>query len=140
MMNERLQQQGWETITHFAQKSGIPYTVETVRRAFTDCGKHLSADTLAIVLRYLNYSRQEIRQILQTYTDDKEIIKLIGIGDDNHTELTADQQAWLDIYDKLVKKDPASVAHLAQLMGWVASLIGVEISKETGLISRKKGS
>ena len=37
MMNDRLHQEGWET----------------VRRAFTDCGhKKLSADTLAIILGY----------------------------------------------------------------------------------------
>lgn len=138
MMNDRLHQEGWETVTQFTAKSKIPYTVETVRRAFTDCGhKQLSADTLAIILRYLSCSRQEIRQILKTYTDDKEIIELIG--DDGSQELTPDQQAWLDIYNKLYAQNPSFATQLAQPLEWIASLASVDISKETALLGRKKG-
>lgn len=139
MMNMKLREQGWDTVTQFTNSSKIPYSVETVRRGFTDCGyKQLSPDTLAVILRYLNCDRREIREILETYTDDKEIIKLIG--EPSGASLSADEEAWLKIYRKLEAGKPGLAAQIVGgsiAMG--AELAGVDIKEEVLTVARKGG-
>jgi hypothetical protein len=138
MMNARLVAEGWDTVTQFTQKSKVPYTVETVRRGFVDCGvKQLSADTLAVILRYLNYSRGEIKEILETYTDDTEMTKLIG--DDASSTLTADQAAWVEIFNKLEAGRPGLAAQMVGQIELAAKLANIDITEEAKVIGRKGG-
>jgi hypothetical protein len=137
LLEHRMQEQGWSNITHFTHGSKIPYSVETVRRAFSDQGRRqLSSDTLAILCRYLGMNKQEIREFLKTYTDDNELWKLIG-DEGEGIQLDIDEQAFLDIFRK-IKSQRADVSDLiADNLSFLAKSIGIDISSELTILGRQ---
>ena len=88
IMRKRLRDQGWEHNTHFARQSGVPYSRETTDRAFkAHPTRHISNDTLSVILKYLNFSTTEIRDILRGYTDDIEIWPMINVDGPNLSKI-----------------------------------------------------
>lgn len=136
--SQRLQEQGWDNVSHFADKSGVPYSMEAVRRAFTDTGekKVLSPATLAVVLRYLNFSLKEIKDILQTYTKDNEIWRLIG--EDDSESLTKEEKALIAAYREITQDRKDMISKLADQMKLLSEIAGKDISRHTDLMSRSK--
>lgn len=99
-MNARLHAEGWETPYEFVRKSKVPFTMETCRKAFNECEyKRLGADTLAIILKYLNVPAPEIRRVLKEMTSDQELWTLLPEAEGQ--TLTAAESAWLGIFRKL---------------------------------------
>lgn len=106
---------------------------------FKDCGdsKRPGADTLAVILRHLNYSRDEIRDILKTYTDDDEVWRLLP--SDGANVLTADEEAALDVYKMIRESQPRLIPQLFEQVKLLAKLSGVDVSASADLLIRKGG-
>jgi len=138
--NKRLRDQGWENVTQFTKDSGIEYSAETVRRAFTDVpDKTLAPDTLAIILFKLNYSTEEVKELLETYTDtsNKDRYLWPKLGDNNIT-LTLDEEAVLNIYRKVIEHNNELRTKIADQLALVAMLASVDVSSEVKQLQRKQ--
>jgi len=136
---KRLRDEGWESITQFARRSGIGYSVETVRRAFTSVeDKEIGPDTLALVLLKLNYTIPEVKELLETYTDISEKHKYLWprLGDNNHL-LSIDEEVILGAYRKIVTAKPELRSQFADHLTLLAMLAGVDVSVETKQLHRK---
>ena len=57
LLTIRMIQDGWTNISQFRKGTGVPYSLETIRRAFNECPyKKLDTITLAVIMQHLNYS------------------------------------------------------------------------------------
>jgi hypothetical protein len=134
-LNKKMEDQGWDNITHFTLTSKVPYSIETVRRGLSDCGhRQLGAETLAVICRYMGYDRAEIRDILKEYTDDNEIWRLIG--DDKGDELTSDEWAVVEALRKLKTKNEDVYSMIGENLGFIAKTLGIQIDRELSMLKR----
>lgn len=123
--NTRLREEGYETPYEFYLKSGVPYSNETVQKAFNPCEyKRLGADTLAVILKYLNTPAPEIRRVLRDMTDDSELWTLLP-EEGGGQALTRAEEAWLEIYHKTPPEMLAGVLGALTLLG---NLIADEVA------------
>lgn len=136
IMNELLRAEGWTSVLSFTRSSGVPYTVETTRRAFTDVpDKNLAPATLAIILKYLNRSPQEIRNILKTYADDKDLWPMIGEEEDKNT---VSEQAILSACRAILTAKPDLQNQLANALETLSMAAGVDIAADLKRLQRKQ--
>jgi hypothetical protein len=117
ILNKRLRDEGYENNTHFARASGIPYSRETTSRAFEPHPtRDISNDTLLIILKYLNFSKKEMVEILKNYTDDKDLWPLITEG----SNLTRAEEALVTIVRALRPEHLDMLANQLELLGAAA--------------------
>lgn len=132
ILTDRMKAQGWDNNTHFARASGVPYSRETTSRAFE---KHptreIANDTLATVLKFLNYTPVEIREILKKYTDDQEIWPMIQT---DGPELSNREQAFLEMIREL--GEPAYVDFLASQFEVLGKAAGKNFSRQLAIVKR----
>lgn len=132
ILNERLRQQGWDSITAFVRGSGIHLSLETVRRAFTDCRyKGLETMSLVSVLGKLGYSPNEIKEMIRKYTADTEVWPLLG---SYQVEFSVDEMALIDAYREILSADPNMAKTIADQIDLVGKLAGVDTSYKTDAI------
>ena len=132
LLGDRLKAQGWDNNTHFARGSGVPYSRETTSRAFE---KHptreIANDTLATILKFLNYTPTEIKEILKTYTDDKEIWPIIQT---DGPALTKKEEAILAMVRQL--DEPAYLEFLSNQFEMLGKAIGKDFSGHLAVLKR----
>lgn len=122
VLTDRMKAQGWDNNTHFARSSGIPYSRETTSRAFEKhATREIANDTLATILKYLNYTPAEIKEILKKYTDDTQIWPMIQI---DGPELSNKEQAFLAMIREL--SEPVYVDFLANQFEVLGKAAGKE--------------
>lgn len=138
--NNRLRDQGWENVTQFTRDSNIGYTLETVRRAFSPLSdKVISPDVLATVLFKLNYTAAEVKELLETYTDQSKKDRCLWPRiAENGLELNSDQEAILRATDKLMTAGPALRTKIAESLSLLAFASGVDITSELRQLQRKQ--
>lgn len=134
ILTDRLHSQGWDNNTHFARSSGIPYTRETTSRAFEKhSSRHIANDTLATVLKFLNYKPMEIKEFLKEYTDDNEIWPMIQI---DGPELTKQEEAILDMTRQL-GNEQAYLGYLANQFEMLAKAAGLDFTNQIAILRRQ---
>lgn len=135
ILAQRLTDQGWDSRRHFALKSGFPYSAETAARVFQyDPLKGIEPYTLAIAMMYLDYSRDEIKSLLKTYTDDTIILKLMGDGDEN--ELSNNESALVEALRILAERSPAVCSSVAQMVEALATAYNVDVTEQVRRMKR----
>lgn len=128
-LSRRLEDEGYASIRDFGAKSKVPFSVETLRRAFNECDhKALEVSTLAVVLKYLNYTANEIKHILTEYTDDTDLVALIG---DTNVEYTIQEQGLVEAYRAITREDSSASEVVAGLMELVGKSVRVNVAKHT---------
>lgn len=133
ILTDRLHKEGWETNAHFVRGTRIPYTRETTSRAFDPHPKRdIANDTLFVVLKYLNYSKGEIANILKKYTDDSEIWPTINT---DGPELSKLEESVLKMVG-LIKEDSASLHMLANALELVGKAAHKDFSPYLGTLRR----
>jgi len=134
LMGRKLREEGWTTIKQFMKGTGVPYSPETVRRAFNDCDwKNIETSSLAIILKYLNCDPDEIRHILETYTDDKELSAIIGTS---KLEYNIYERSLVDVYRSVTKIDPALSNVIADQLDLIGLVARVDTKKFTDALRR----
>lgn len=126
----RLEKEGWDNISHFSMKSGIQYSMETVRRAFNtqDYGKKLEPATLATIMFHLGFQPKEIKESLAMYTDDTALHKIISEID---LQLTPTEQSFIGAYRAITKVKPDITKHLAGFFVMVGDCCKIDVSAYT---------
>ena len=93
--------------------------------------------SLAVICRYLNFTPDEIRDLLKTYTNDTVLWPMIGKGDG--VRLSVYDQALLAAAKTIAGDDKERMTILADQFDLMARAVGVDVSEYTRQIRRKKG-
>jgi hypothetical protein len=127
----KMAREGWENPRQFHLGSGVAskFSIETTRRAFNPCDyKSMEPSTLLIILKYLNFSANEIRDILKNFTSDKEIWPLLG---DGTTALTTQEEAMVEIFRMIRAAKPEMLPNIADNLDLMAMAAGIEFKALT---------
>ena len=139
LLNRQLENEGWESLRQFTSGSKIPLSAETIRRAFmAQDYKNMEPMSLAIICRYLNFTPDEIRDMLKTYTNDNVLWPMIGKGDG--VRLSVYDQALLGAAKTIAGDDKERMTMLADQFDLMARAVGVDVSEYTRQIRRRRGS
>jgi hypothetical protein len=134
MLTRKMHQQGWETVEQFYHNSSVNQVVsrETCRQLILHQKKVIEPIFIKIV-EALGFTPNEIKNLLREYgyTD---FIHLIG--DHQGTKLTADEEAFLSVYRKLLRTNPAAVTLLCNILESLCCLADMECSEELGKLSK----
>lgn len=143
IFRDKLEKEGWNSIRHFtmAKQSSMKLTSETTRRLFIECDyKSFEASTVANVALHLNFTRLEIKDILQKYTNDTLIWRLIG---DDGESLSTDEASIISMLRKVAAKSNDIYHSVAMVIGTMADGLGIDVSEEIGRLRkidrRKRG-
>jgi hypothetical protein len=131
---ERLEAQGFDTLAEFHKKAEIPRTYETIRAAFRT-GRVKSPETYFVILKYLGFTRLEIKERLLSI-GDKELTSLIDetVGGTEPT-ITPEHLAILGIIDKFRGNDP-KMSIFTSVYRAVAKGLQIDISDEMKVLER----
>jgi hypothetical protein len=140
LLTIRMTEENWPNIRAFCRGTNVPFSLETVRRAFNECPyKNLDTITLAIIMKHLNYSPKEIKTILTEHLSvedrvTKTVLELIGDGDVR--ELNSPEKNLIELYRKLITADPGLSNKLADLLDMLAKGTKVKASQYTAALRR----
>lgn len=124
----RLRAMGWDSTRHFVLGSKLPFSAETAGRAFKHNEyKGIEAYTLAVVMLYLEYTRTEIKEMLETYTNDDLVVRLINCGGDD-SAISRNELALIEAVRPIAEKDPSLFNQLAGTLRSLAVAYGLDIS------------
>ena len=130
--------ENYTDILDFVNRSGVPLSFETVRRAIKDI-KPVSIPSLILIYKYLGFTKEEIRDIIKEL-GDQDFHELIG--DHKGMELTQIEEAIIVAIRKIRQKEPLSLNTLATQIELIAKAYQVDVSEEfkkilkTELLSR----
>lgn len=132
----RLLSEGWSNIGKFKKGTGIPYSLETVRRVFIECdNKMVKTKTLAVTMLHLNYSPNEIRAILSKHLDPNDPVLLI-IGDKEELKLNPAEEKLITTYRSIVEKQPELSNLLADHLDLLGKIADVPTKLNTNALRR----
>jgi hypothetical protein len=126
LLVKKMAAEGWDNPRQFHLGSGVSrkFSIETTRRAFNPCDyKTMEPSTLLVICKYLNFSANEIKEILKTYTDDKEIWPLLG---DSSESLTTQEEAIVEVFRMIRAAKPEILPNIADMLDLMAMTAGVE--------------
>ncbi len=126
--------QNYTDIADFIRRTGIPLASETLRRAIYE-GKPIAFPTLIVLMKYLGFSANEIRDVLKDM-GETDFSSLIG----QHVPSSLDiwERAWLTAGKRLREADPTRFNSLLDAMRIYAEGTGIDISKELEVASARK--
>ncbi len=135
-LNMRLHEEGWRNVSAFRKGTGLPFTLETVRRAFYDCDyKNLETITLAIIMKHLNYSPNEIKTILKKHLGPEDpVLELIGDAPVN--KLSTSETKMLAAYRAIVSEQPELSNSLADHLDLLGRIANVATKQNTDALRR----
>lgn len=133
---ERLQSEGWTNVGKFKKGTGIPYSVETVRRVFIECdNKVIKTKTLAVIMLHLKYSPDEIRSILTEHLDPNDpVLQIIGGGPTIKLNIT--EEKLITVYRAIVGKQSDLSNLLADHLDLLGKIAGVQTKHNTNALRR----
>lgn len=115
-MAKKMRTEGWDNIKQFMISTRVPFSLETVRRAFNTCDyKNIEVSTLAIIMKHLNFTPNEIRAMLTKCIGDNNIVSLIG---DSNVDYTIQEQRLVEAYRMIVSKNPKLSGPIADQIVW----------------------
>jgi len=133
ILYQRMIDQGWDNIRRFTAGSKVPFSIETKRRLFNECDyKSVAPITIAIVARYLDFTNEEIRELLQKYTTDRDVWPLIGDSDER---LTNEERAWLELFSSISKNSKLK-ENIFDQIEMLADLSGEDVSEQLKILRR----
>jgi hypothetical protein len=118
--------ENYTDILDFVNRSGVPLSFETVRRAIKDI-KPVSIPSLILIYKYLGFTKEEIRDIIKEL-GDQDFHELIG--DHKGMELTQIEEAIIAAIRKIRQKEPLSLNTLATQIELIAKAYQVDVSEE----------
>lgn len=118
--------ENYTDILDFVNRSGVPLSFETVRRAIKDI-KPVSIPSLILIYKYLGFTKEEIRDIIKEL-GDQDFHELIG--DHKGMELTQIEEAIIVAIRKIRQKEPLSLNTLATQIELIAKAYQVDVSEE----------
>jgi DNA-binding transcriptional MerR regulator len=118
--------ENYTDILDFVNRSGVPLSFETVRRAIKDI-KPVSIPSLILICKYLGFTKEEIKDIIKEL-GDQDFHELIG--DQNGMELTQIEEAIIVAIRKIRQKEPLSLNTLATQIELIAKAYRVDVSEE----------
>ena len=118
--------ENYTDILDFVNRSGVPLSFETIRRAIKDI-KPVSIPSLILIYKYLGFTKEEIRDIIKEL-GDQDFHELIG--DHNGMELTQIEEAIIAAIRKIRQKEPLSLNTLATQIELIAKAYRVDVSEE----------
>jgi hypothetical protein len=144
ILSRRLSEK-WDSVRHFTltHMRTMGLSPETVRRAFkADPLKGIEAHTLAIIMHHLDYSRDEIVELLRTYTSDT-IISGMMMGGPAATEmeLTPEESTFLAVARRIKERVPDLYINLAQSLKPLATAYQInapELAELDRTVSKKR--
>ncbi len=108
--------ENFDDLADFVKRSHMPVSMETVRRALYE-GKAISIPSLILIAKYLRFTPNEIKQIIQD-AGDVDFSELIG---DQNTILQPWEKAILEASRQIVdKKGKAALNVIADQLALVA--------------------
>lgn len=121
----KLLKEGWTSIRQFKIVTGLPYTLETVRRVFTDGAcKKVSSITLAIIMKHLNFSPEDMKAVLKRHLNqDDPLLQLIG--DKTGVKYNNSENTLIKIYRVIADKNPKLLNILADSLEVMQKASGV---------------
>lgn len=132
----RMVMQGWSNINQFKKGTGVPYSLETVRRAFNECPyKNLDTITLAIIMKHLNYSPKEIKTILGKHLAANDPV-LELISDRAENKLTIGEERLIEAYRTIMDKNPELSNSLADHLDLLGKIANVPTRQATDALRR----
>jgi len=117
--------ENYTDILDFVNRSGVPLSFETVRRAIKDI-KPVSIPSLILICKYLSCTKEEIKDIIKEL-GDQDFHELIG--DQKGMELTQIEEAIILAIRKIRQKEPLSLHTLATQIELIAKAYGVDVSE-----------
>lgn len=136
LLNDRLLSEGWANLGRFKKGTGMPYSLETIRRVFNECdNKIIKTKTLAVTMLHLKYSPDEIRSILTQYLDPNDpVLKIIGGG--TAIELSNTEEKLITVYRSIVRKQPELSNSLADHLDLLGKIADVPTKQYTNALRR----
>ena len=116
--------------------TGVPYSLETVRRAFNDCDyKNLDTITLAIIMHHLNYAPKEIKAILAKHLDPNDPVLQL-IGDRAENKLNISEEKLVEVYRAIIEERPELSNSLADHLDLLGKIANVATKKNTDALRK----
>ena len=128
----------------FGKQKPIPLSYETVSRIFSEkrgAAKGVTATTLAMICEALDFTQDEVRDILRDHEatsgriQDRGFWKLVG---QTVNELSNEERDLLDAFRAIKEHSPEQVSRMADMVETVAQAGGVIVSLDS-LRRKKKG-
>jgi hypothetical protein len=118
----------------------MPFSHETVRRVFNSETHAFEPYTLLVVCKFLNYTPQEIRRILQTYTSDKHIWPMMLADEDDSRDhvCTIEEIMVVESFRALCDKIPNFPEHASNFIDMAGDISGLETRQFTDRIRRDR--
>jgi len=135
-IERRISEEGWSSTRQFCLNAGFDLSGETVRKLVNALDFQVEPATLAIILRALNYTHDEIRSMLQEFTDDKDLWPMIGGGKRVFNIYEESVRQAVNTIMDAGKEDAGNL--IADQIDIVARAFGVDVSEHTNKIRRKK--
>ncbi len=134
ILYDKMLDSGWTSIRSFTEGSNVPMSIETVRRVLSDVEKKgIAPVTIAIISKYLGFNPNEIKELLQTYTEDDDIWRLIG---DHSNSMTQDEQAMQNIYHKIKQSGGDALSQFTTHLSLLDSAYGLGAAPDIKRIKR----
>jgi hypothetical protein len=136
LLTIRMVKEGWSNIRQFERGSGVPYSLETVRRAFNDCPyKNLDTVTLAVIMKHLNYKPKEIKSILSRFLSPNDSVLQL-IGDGSRSDFNITEEKLVEVYRAIVGKEPKLSNLLADHLDLLGKVANVATRQKTDALRR----
>ncbi|MBI4683042.1 MAG: hypothetical protein HY757_08080 [Nitrospirae bacterium] len=136
MLTRKMNQQGWETVEQFYQNSSVNQVVsrETCRQLILHQKKVIEPIFIKIA-EALGFTPNEIKNVLREYgyTD---FIHLIG--DHQGIKLTAEEEAFLSLFRKLLRTKPDVVTSLLNIFESLCCVAEIDCSEELGELNKRQ--
>ena len=134
MLTRKMKQQGWETVEQFYHNSSVNQVVsrETCRQLILHQKKVIEPIFIKIA-EALGFAPNEIKHLLHEYgyTDFVHLI-----GDHQGIKLSAEEEAFLSVYRKLLRGKTAVFASLLNVFESLCCAADIECSEELGMLRK----
>ena len=126
MLRARLQEMNFSDIASFCRASGIAKHIshESVRKALNDSSRAVSPLTAAVIMRFMGYTPNEIRETMRALGDE---VYYLLLPSESVSELQPWEAGLLDAARRLVNANEKAVDHLHGLLSVLAGASGVDI-------------
>ena len=132
MLWAQLRKQGYENVSDFARRTGLVkkdgsslMAFETVRRCFAEGERTPALYSLAIVMLYLEFPREFVKDFLRVEGD---VLTCWLMGNTKAPQLRIWEEGLLEATNKIVTKNPDALAILGKQINMVGLQEGVDVS------------
>ena len=119
LLNSKLKAAGWTSVRNFCISTGLctpeTYSAETITRVFNARDgeiKGTELSTIANVLRFLDVSVAEIREILEKFYPDPQGKMFWSLLGTREVELTTFERSFLELLQQIETTKPEKIAGL----------------------------